>query len=415
MNKPRVFTNTITINKFYNTYYKDNNLIFNTEYQRSEVWNSKKKQKLIDSILKEYNLGMIFLRKINNGNLEVLDGQQRLKAIFQYIENEYPTSPEWTPEIGEKFYDELKEDGDKHIQFMAFNINVAFVENADEETTSDIFLRLQEGMPLNTAEKLNAMRGKMHKTIIDLSKHPFINNSGVSDHRFNHRVVTAQIFILELESKFDEISFPDANYKSLKEMYEKYSFKNPPSYVLSRTKKYMNFLNKAFGDELQVIKNKGDIISVYLLYSYLDKKYVTQGIEDVFVDFTLKFLSKVESTKMQDTSINLEVIPYRDYKSLRSTGALSSTSFRERFKIILGKFLETVPDIELKDPKRDFDYGQKIAVYYRDKGICKICNSEVSFDDSEIDHVVPWNKGGSTTVTNGQLACKECNRRKGSR
>ncbi|WP_425438410.1 DUF262 domain-containing protein [Methanobacterium petrolearium] len=90
------------MNELYEDYYKEKDLVFNTEYQRSEVWNLKKKQKLIDSIIKEYNLGMIFLRRNEENYFEVLDGQQRLKSIFKFLENEYPTSGEWTPEVGKK-------------------------------------------------------------------------------------------------------------------------------------------------------------------------------------------------------------------------------------------------------------------------------------------------------------------------
>src|SRR5690606_25853592 len=106
-------------------------------------------------------------------------------------------SAELTPEVGEIFYNELKEDKDRFPRFIAFDINVAIVENADDETTSDIFLRLQGGMPLNTAEKLNAMRGKMRNTCLELSNHPFIKSTRINDHRFAHRLLAAQIFSLE--------------------------------------------------------------------------------------------------------------------------------------------------------------------------------------------------------------------------
>lgn len=405
----------MTINELYEDYYKEKGLVFNTEYQRSEVWNLKKKQKLIDSIIKEYNLGMIFLRRNENNYFEVLDGQQRLKSIFQFLENEYPTSGEWTPEVGKKIFDELKDVAGVYAKFIAFKMNVAFVENADDETTSDIFLRLQEGMPLNTAEKLNAMRGELHTTILDLSNHLFIKNTSIKDHRFAHRLLAAQIFSLELNSDFDLMNFPDIKFANLQDLYEKYTFKEPPQYVLNTIKKNFNFLNKSFGDKAKVISRRGDFIPIYLLSSYLGKKYVTSGINEDFVNFTIEFLAKVESIKVQDKLVDPENIPYRDFKSWRSTGALSSRSFRERFKIILGKFLENFSDIQLKDTNRFFDYGQKMAIYYKDSGMCRICGKEVSFDEVEIDHIIPWSEGGTTTVNNGQLVCQTCNRSKGNR
>lgn len=415
MSKTHVYTDKWTINELYEDYYKQRKLTFNTEYQRSEVWNLEKRQRLIDSIIKEYNIGMVFLRGVDSGVYEVLDGQQRLKTIFRFMEDDnFLTSAELTPEVGEKNYNELKKDSGGYARFIAFKIDIAFVENADDETTADIFLRLQEGMPLNTAEKLNAMRGKMRNTILELSRYPFIKNTKIKDHRFAHRLLAAQIFELEMNSDFDIMNFPDIKFENLREMYEKYSFKEPPTQILANVKKYMNFLDKAFTDKAKIIRRRGDFIPVYLLHSYLDKKYVTSGIGSDFVNFTMEFTIKVESMNTRDTSLSPEEVPYRDFKVWRSAGALSSRSFRERFKIILGKFLEYVPDLKLKDPKRLFDEGQKLAIYYRDKGICQLCKEKVSFGDAEFDHIAPWSKGGPTTVRNGQLLCQECNRTKGT-
>lgn len=413
MSKVNVNTDKWTINSL-NNRYKTKKLVFNTEYQRSEVWNLKKKQKLIDSIIKEYNIGMIFFKILGNDFYEVLDGQQRLKTIFQFMKNEYPTSEEYTPEIGEKKYNEMRKNHDDYAKFIAFQVDIAFVGNADDETTADIFLRLQEGMPLNTAEKLNAMRGKLRNIILDLSHHPFINNTKIEDHRFAHRLLAAQIFKLEIDSNFDTMNFPNIKFENLKELYEKYLLKEPPSRILSNVKKYLNFLKKSFGNKAKIIRRRGDFIPIYLLYSYLDKKYVTLNIETNFTNFVMEFLIKVESINIRDTSTISENMPYKNFKIWRSAGALSSKSFRERFKIILGKFLEYMPNLKLKDPSRDFDYGQKLAIYFRDKGICQICRKQLGYEDAEFDHITPWIKSGTTTVINGQLLCQACNRRKAS-
>lgn len=412
MSKAQVSTSNWTIHKLYEDFYKNDNLLFNTEYQRSGVWGVKKKQKLIDSIVKQYNIGMIFLRE-KDDIYEVLDGQQRLKSIFDFMENFYSTSAQFTPELGEIYFDDLTHDRDRYSRFVAFDINVAIVKNADDETTADIFLRLQEGMPLNTAEKLNAMRGQFRNIILDISKHHFIKNTGINDHRFAHRLLTAQITTLENNSNFDLMIFSDIRFDNLKDMYEKYAFKEPKG-ATSRVKRYLNFLDKSFGNKASIINKRGDFIPIYLLSSYINKKYVTDGIKEDFLDFTIDFLSKVESTKINDEKISNLDKPYQDFKQWRSRGSTSSKSFIKRFDIILGKFLEYCPNIQLKDPKRTFDYGQKLAIYYRDNNVCQICQKDLSFNESEFDHIKSWSKGGKTIVSNGQLLCQTCNRQKGN-
>lgn len=53
----------------------------------------------------------------------------------------------------------------------------------------------------------------------------------------------------------------------------------------------------------------------------------------------------------------------------------------------------------------------KIAVSARDGGRCRQCGSTA---DLHFDHVIPWSKGGANTITNIQILCGPCNRRKGA-
>src|SRR6185312_533297 len=73
-------------------YYRDGTLIVNRQYQRKLVWTVAEKQRLIDSILKDYPLPLFLLADKGSlpgqqPTLEVIDGMQRLNAIFSYIEH----------------------------------------------------------------------------------------------------------------------------------------------------------------------------------------------------------------------------------------------------------------------------------------------------------------------------------------
>jgi hypothetical protein len=54
----------------------------------------------------------------------------------------------------------------------------------------------------------------------------------------------------------------------------------------------------------------------------------------------------------------------------------------------------------------------KIAVWRRDQGRCADCGSK---ERLEFHHIIPRNKGGSSTVRNVELLCESCNRKKGDR
>lgn len=71
--------------------YRDGKLIVNRQYQRKLVWSVDEKVKLIDSVLKQYPIPLILLATSTQGDhkLEIIDGMQRLNAIFGFIDNEF--------------------------------------------------------------------------------------------------------------------------------------------------------------------------------------------------------------------------------------------------------------------------------------------------------------------------------------
>ena len=80
--------------------YRDDKFIVNRKYQRKLVWTLAEKQKLIDSLLSDYPIPLIMLADASKGSdtyYEVMDGMQRLNAIFSFIENGFS--------IEEQFFD----------------------------------------------------------------------------------------------------------------------------------------------------------------------------------------------------------------------------------------------------------------------------------------------------------------------
>jgi hypothetical protein len=81
----------ISIQSLYRS-FRDGSLVVNRQYQRKLVWAVHEKQKLIDSILKDYPLPLFLLADKGltphgSAKLEVIDGMQRLNAIFSFIEH----------------------------------------------------------------------------------------------------------------------------------------------------------------------------------------------------------------------------------------------------------------------------------------------------------------------------------------
>lgn len=352
------------------TLHKTGKIIYNTEFQRGEVWDTQRKQKLIDSILRGYSINTIFLRQLSDGKYECLDGQQRLKTLLKsddqgkgFLENGFAINPSITPEFSrETYFDELPEPLKSKI--LSYIVYAIIIYTDKDEETCRIFLRLQEGLPLNSAEKINAMIGFLRNDIVELAKHPFMKKIGINDYRFAHRYMIAQAYLLALRGHTTDVKF-----RQLEEMYQTYKYMRPPPDVGNSVLKTLSFLEGEFGDDAQTIDYRADFISLFLLGEHIRDNYVRAGkigLKDFFIDFAIK-VGEVESSE------NEKDASYYDYQTYRRTSADSKTSIDRRFEIILAKSLEYRPTLTPKDPNRDFDYWEKLAVYWRDRGICKLC------------------------------------------
>ena len=81
------------------------------DWQRKEVWPSQKKQLLIDTILRDWRLPKFYFLKVSSDpdEYEVVDGQQRLMAIFEFLDNELPLSDQSAKVFRAAYYEKLPE------------------------------------------------------------------------------------------------------------------------------------------------------------------------------------------------------------------------------------------------------------------------------------------------------------------
>ena len=92
----------------------------------------------------------------------------------------------------------------------------------------------------------------------------------------------------------------------------------------------------------------------------------------------------------------------------KQTGATTQTKYRWRaFKTIIEPILDgTILELRFFD----ITFRRKL---FDQSAICKICGNQIhSFDDSTVDHIHPYSKGGKTLPENSQLTHRSCNARK---
>ena len=131
------------------------------KYQRNSVWNDNAKAYLIDTIIRGLPIPPIFLRQridlvTKTTNREIIDGQQRVSAILEYVVDEkFSIKISHNKEYGGKKYSELDEEAQEAI--LCFEIVAEVVNEKDESLIYDMFARLNSNnYILNKQEVRNA-------------------------------------------------------------------------------------------------------------------------------------------------------------------------------------------------------------------------------------------------------------------
>jgi hypothetical protein len=152
------------------------------EFQRGEVWTNKKKQRLIDTILRGWQMPSIhLLRSHDYGRMTVLDGQQRLVAIRDFMEGDFRVNGDIPPfnaatsSLGGLTYRQFP--AWAQDAFDRYMIPVVRVEDYNPDEVAELFYRLNQGTRLTAAEHRNAFHGPVGKQIKDIANE-FVSLSG---------------------------------------------------------------------------------------------------------------------------------------------------------------------------------------------------------------------------------------------
>ncbi|MCW3607533.1 DUF262 domain-containing protein [Burkholderia cenocepacia] len=145
------------------------------DFQRREVWPIKKKQRLIDSIVRGWQIPSIHLLqpKDYESSASVLDGQQRLVAIRDFMHERLTFDGNIPPGDFERH------SLDGHLfssfplrekrRFTDYVLTVVRIEDYDPEEVAELFYRLNQGTRLTAAEHRNSFHGPVGKQIRDLA------------------------------------------------------------------------------------------------------------------------------------------------------------------------------------------------------------------------------------------------------
>lgn len=355
-------------------------LTIQPEYQRNYIYlDTGKDVAVIDSILKGYPIGLIYFNRTPEGQLEVLDGQQRITSIGRFYEgglsiidkNGLPQS-----------LDSL--DKEPRDRFLNTHLLVYICEGTTEEIKEWFKTINIAGVPLRTQELLNAVYSG---PFVTKAKEEFSNSNNANIQKWSHFIsgdVKRQDY---LATALKWVSH-DGDIASYMKTHRKDTDITP----------LKMFFNEVIGWIVSVFKNV-----------YPEMRGLEWGrLYDTYHknNYNPSIVEKRVAELMDDTQIEQHgkknIFEYI-LGGEQDTRLLHVRVFDEKTKRI-------VYNRQTKDAKEQGISNCPYCAIGHDSNKTKIW----ALKDMDADHVTAWSKGGSSDISNCQMLCKTHNRSKGN-
>lgn len=352
-------------------------LTIQPEYQRNYIYaDGKKDVAVIDSVLKGYPLGLIYFNRREDGQLEVLDGQQRITSLGRFITSKFAIIQSGLPQ----YFRGLAQDKQEKINNTKLLI---YICEGTESEIKEWFKTINiAGVPLNHQEVLNAIYSG---EFVTKAKEEFSNSQNANVNKWSSYIsgiVNRQDY---LECALDWVSIGNI---------EKYMSTHRHDDNITELKIYFNS--------------------------------VIDWIDGLFD----KVYSEMKGLEWGRLYESFHKQPYDRIELNKKVADLYADEFVRNRKGIFEYVLGGCIDTKLLEV-RIFDDHIKKIVYSKQTqqaeklGIsnCPLCaigndNNKTriwKLKEMDADHVTAWSNGGSTDISNCQMLCKTHNRIKGNR
>lgn len=403
-----------------NSDYTNKELDPRPSFQRGYVWDKSRASKLIESILLNVPLPLIYTAEEPDGMSEVvIDGQQRLLSVFGYIQGKFPKDGskfrlnglKLVSGLNGKSYDDLDQRQQKAIQGYIFQV-IQISSDSHADVKFEIFERLNSGsVTLNAQELRNCVyRGVFNETLKKLSENAdFQAMIGTS-------MATSRMQDAELALRF--LAFYEKTY-------------------LNYTGSMKSFLNSFMNDFKDLSPQKAEDFE----NAFKNSAALSRSVFGAHAFRKFKIGSANQPNGVWETAINrplFDVVMWGFSRFEKSDVMRNLDAIREALIDLLtsdARFLDTITSavgdkgkttyrfetwkktledtiVPAADNSRLFGAEVKKRLFSNDP-MCALCLQQIhSLDDCHVDHVVPFSKGGLTQDSNAQLAHRFCNLKK---
>lgn len=341
--------------------YQDNNeagvvgyggkLDIRPPYQREFIYKDKQRDAVIDTVRKDFPLNVMYWAVREDGNYEVIDGQQRTISLCQYVAGDFSF---------EQLYIHNLQD-DKKEQILNYKLMVYLCSGSDSEKLEWFKTINIAGEKLTDQELRNAVYSG---TWVTDAKRYFSKNGcpayGLGSNYLNGSPIRQDY----LETTIEWINNGDIEGYMATHQHDENA-----SILWSYFQQVMAWVKATFPKYRKEMKG----LDWGILYNqFKDTQFDTDKLEKQITEL------------MMDDDVTKKSGIY--------------------------KYVLTGEEKHLSI--RAFTDNQKREAYERQKGICVKCQKHFELAEMEADHITPWHEGGKTSADNCQMLCKDDNRRK---
>ena len=332
------------------------------EYQREpNLWSATEKQRLIDSIIRNFDIAPLYFYRHETGSFDCVDGRQRIGTIMSFLGSSQDDGSDCRFRILNEIYDEetpsfhalegktfadidllAKQSGETAAKefvesLLNYELNVVILSDSNRSEEFNLqFTRLNLGTIINSGEKLHAMVGGLRNVCFDqLGNHPFLQATSIPTRRFAREQVAAQI-LAQVFSRAESNPYARTRHIDLQRLFKlKSSLDEGERETIGRVSELLDRLNLAFGGR-SPLRNRAITVSTVLLAWELGLE--TQQEADDLAAFMDEFVLTLNWQVRQGLSMDPAYHYLSDFQRSLTQASAESSSVAARAKTLQEEF-----------------------------------------------------------------------------
>lgn len=331
----------------------DGKLDIRPPYQREFVYKEKQRNEVIRTLRKNFPLNVMYWATRDDGQFEIIDGQQRTISIAQYVASNRFS-------VDDNYYHNLKDEEKKQI--LSYPLTVYICTGEAREKLDWFEIVNIAGERLTRQELLNA--SYTGSWLVDAKN--YFSKTGCVAQKLGGDYVSGSAIRQEyLETAIRWIS--DGDIKDYMGLHQHDADAKP---LWEHFKSVIRWVEATFPQKRKDLMKGLDWGEFY-------KKYKDKKLDPVKTEERIA-----------------ELIEDKDVQSQR------------------GIYLYILSGEEKHLNLRTFTQSTKQRIYQKQNGKCNLCKKDFAIGKMEADHINLWSEGGKTEDDNCQMLCKECHRKR---